>query len=152
MGCVCMHVFWFNVLSCVVFINPLSPSIHIQILQTDLHTFPLRISWENLIKDQGIFFLGDHFINSHNLSVDSVWILLGENWSWSLLGLKGLNCSWSCELLLFVAFLPSTFAMYMVLLSYGGWFAGNYVVSLIFTFHLHNELIPWYYSSLVKSN
>ena len=27
----------------VVF-NPLSPSIHIQILQTDLHTFPLRIS------------------------------------------------------------------------------------------------------------
>ena len=28
----------------------------------------------------------------------------------------------------FVAFLPSTFAMYMVLLSYGGWFAGNYVV------------------------
>ena len=24
--------------------NPLSPSIHIQILQTDLHTFPLRIS------------------------------------------------------------------------------------------------------------
>ena len=25
-------------------LNPLSPSIHIQILQTDLHTFPLRIS------------------------------------------------------------------------------------------------------------
>ena len=24
--------------------NPLSPSIHIQILQSDLHTFPLRIS------------------------------------------------------------------------------------------------------------
>ena len=37
--------------------NPLSPSIHIQILQTDLHTFPLRISWENLITDQGIFSL-----------------------------------------------------------------------------------------------
>ena len=36
------------------------------------------------------FYLGDHFINSHNLSVDNVWILLGENWSWSLLGLKGL--------------------------------------------------------------
>ena len=31
------------------------PSIHIQILQTDLHTFPLRISWENSIKHQGIF-------------------------------------------------------------------------------------------------
>ena len=31
------------------FVNPLSPSINIHILQTDLHTFPLRISWENLI-------------------------------------------------------------------------------------------------------
>ena len=35
--------------------NPLSPNINIQILQTDLHTFPLWISWENLITDQGIF-------------------------------------------------------------------------------------------------
>ena len=35
--------------------------------------------------------MGDHFINSHNLSLDSVWILLGENCSWSLLGLKGLR-------------------------------------------------------------
>ena len=34
--------------------------------------------------------MGDHFINSHNLSVDNVWILLGENSSWSLLGLKRL--------------------------------------------------------------
>ena len=25
-------------------VNPLSPNIHIQILQTDLHTFPHRIS------------------------------------------------------------------------------------------------------------
>ena len=35
--------------------------------------------------------MGDRFINSHNLSLDSVWILLGENCSWSLLGLKGLR-------------------------------------------------------------
>ena len=50
------------------FINPLSPNIHIQILQTDLYTFPWRISEENLIKDQSIFLLGDHFINySRNL-------------------------------------------------------------------------------------
>ena len=35
--------------------NPLSPNIHIPILQTDLHTFPSWMSWENLIKDQGIF-------------------------------------------------------------------------------------------------
>ena len=35
--------------------------------------------------------MGDHFIYSHNVSLDSVWILLGENYlSWSLLGLKGL--------------------------------------------------------------
>ena len=36
-------------------INPLRPNIHKQILQTNLHTLPLRISWENLVKDQ-IFF------------------------------------------------------------------------------------------------
>ena len=36
-------------------LNPLSPNIHIQILQTDLYTFPWRMSWENLIKDQSIF-------------------------------------------------------------------------------------------------
>ena len=35
--------------------NPLSPSIHKQILQTDLNTFPYRISWENLFQDQSIF-------------------------------------------------------------------------------------------------
>ena len=35
--------------------NPLSPGIHIEILQTDLHQFPQRISCENLIIDQGIF-------------------------------------------------------------------------------------------------
>ena len=32
-------------------------NIHIQILQTDLYTFLLRMSWDNLIKDQGIFSL-----------------------------------------------------------------------------------------------
>ena len=36
------------------------------------------------------FLLGDHFINSHN---HNIWILLGENWSWSQLGLKGLSSS-----------------------------------------------------------
>ena len=38
-------------------INPLSSNIHIQILQTNLHTFPLRICWEHLIADQSIFSL-----------------------------------------------------------------------------------------------
>ena len=36
-------------------VTPLSPNTHIQILQTDLHTFPSWMSWENLIKDQDIF-------------------------------------------------------------------------------------------------
>ena len=38
-----------------IVINHLSPNIHIQILQTDPHTFPNRISWGNLIADQSIF-------------------------------------------------------------------------------------------------
>ena len=33
-------------------INPQSPNAHIQILLSDHDTFPLRISCENLIKDQ----------------------------------------------------------------------------------------------------
>lgn len=45
-------------------------------------------------------------------------------------------------LLFFEAFLPSTFAMYMVLLSYGGWFAGNYAVSSFFFFH-QSVLVSW---------
>ena len=38
-----------------ILFNPLSPNIHIQILQTDLYTFPYRMSKENLINDQRIF-------------------------------------------------------------------------------------------------
>ena len=71
------------------YVNPLSPSIHMQILQTDLHTSTLRISWENLIKYHGIFFMVIILLILITLSLDSVWILLGENWCWTLLGLKG---------------------------------------------------------------
>ena len=69
-------------------INPLSPKflIHIQILQTDLHPFSLRISSENVIKDHRIFPLVIILIT---LSLDNVWILLGENCFWSLWHLKG---------------------------------------------------------------
>ena len=38
-------------------VNPLSPNIHMQILQTDLYTFPYRMSKENLIKDHLAFSL-----------------------------------------------------------------------------------------------
>ena len=43
----CVHVCAIRkraVVAVVSLINPLSPNIHIQILQTDLHTFPLRIT------------------------------------------------------------------------------------------------------------
>ena len=35
-------------------VNPLNPTIHVQILHTDVHTFPLRPRRENLIKDQSV--------------------------------------------------------------------------------------------------
>ena len=62
-----------------------------QILQTDLHTSPLTISWENLIKDQSIFSMVIILLILIALSLDSVWILLGETCCWSLLALKGLK-------------------------------------------------------------
>ncbi|XP_020605247.1 alpha-1,2-mannosyltransferase ALG9-like [Orbicella faveolata] len=45
------------------------------------------------------------------------------------------------------AFLPSTFAMYMVLLSYGGWFAGNYAVAVLAT--AAGALIGWPFSAIL---
>ena len=71
-------------------INPLSPNIHKQILQTDLYTFPYRICWEKLIKDQRFFFLWS-FDFLIDVALDILWVLLGENWCWLLLGLKGLK-------------------------------------------------------------
>ena len=40
---------------CKEILIPLSPNIHIQILQTDFHAFPLRICLENLMKDLRFF-------------------------------------------------------------------------------------------------
>ena len=48
------------------------------------------MSWENLIEDQGIFFLVIILLNSRDLSLDDVCIIsLRENLCWSPLGLKG---------------------------------------------------------------
>ena len=66
-------------------LNPLSPNIQVQILQSDLHTFPLRISWENLMKDQGIFSLVIILLILLTLPLENGWIMLGENWCWSLI-------------------------------------------------------------------
>ena len=46
-----------------------------------------------MIKDHGIFPLVIIFLILITLSLDNVWILLGENCFWSLLALKGLNAS-----------------------------------------------------------
>ena len=86
----------FNPSVSLVNINPLSPSIHIQILQTDLHTFPLRISWENLIKHQGILSFMIIFYILTTWSLDNVWTLLGENCCWSLLVyVKSMLLTWT---------------------------------------------------------
>ena len=88
-----------NKLEKINLINPLSPNIHLQILHTDLYTFPLRISWENLKKDQGIFTLVIILLILITFSFDNVWIFLGENWCWSALGLKGLmSMCWTVNL------------------------------------------------------
>ena len=76
--------------------NPLSPNIHIQILQTHLHTSLLTISWENLIKDQSIFSMVIILLILITLSLDSVWILVGETCCWPLSALKGLRAQIAC--------------------------------------------------------
>ena len=50
-----------------------------QILHTDLHTFPERISWENLIEDQSIFPLVIILLILITFPFDYVFLLLGEN-------------------------------------------------------------------------
>ena len=78
-------------LKSIMKVTNLSPNIQIQILLTDLHTFPSRINSENLIKDQSIFPLVIILPILITFSLDHVWILLGENWCWSLLRLKRLR-------------------------------------------------------------
>ena len=53
-------------------LNPLSPNIYMQNLETDLHTFPSRISWENLLKDHGSFSLEIILLILIILSLDNV--------------------------------------------------------------------------------
>ena len=49
-----------------LYINPLSPNIHIQFLQTDLYIL-LKIVLREYDKRSRYFLNVDHFINSHNL-------------------------------------------------------------------------------------
>ena len=60
------------------------PNIHLQILQTDLHTFPWRTSRENFIKDQSIFPWVIVLLILITFSLDYLLILLGEIYRSSL--------------------------------------------------------------------
>ena len=59
--------------------------------------FLKKNSWESLIIDQSIFFLVIILLTLMIISLGNIWILLGENWCWSLSGLKGLiKHSYAC--------------------------------------------------------
>ena len=79
----CTHV---HVLSKLTF-KPHYPHIN----SPDWYSYiSLEISWEILIKDQSIFFLVIIWLILVTISLSNICISLGENWWWSLLGLKGL--------------------------------------------------------------
>ena len=69
----------------MISLNSLSPDIHIQILQTDLHTFSKRIIKENLIKDQSISPLVILLSFLITFSLNYALILLREKGCWSQL-------------------------------------------------------------------
>ena len=85
-------LFYFN-------INHLRPNIQIQILQTDLHIFPYRISWANLFVDQGFSHQVMILLTLTTFSLNYLLMLFGENWLWSLLGPKGLSSLFFLQLL-----------------------------------------------------
>ena len=72
---------------------PLSPNSCIQILQTDLYTFPYWTTWENLKNGQSIFPLVIILSILLAYSLDWVLMMLGENnyWCLSPLALKRLR-------------------------------------------------------------
>ena len=66
------------------FVDPLSHKIHIQIVETDLHTFLLRTV--ERILDQSIVPLGINLVILIACTLVDLLMLLGENWCWSFLG------------------------------------------------------------------
>ena len=71
-----------------IFFHPISSNLHLQILQTDFHTFPYGISWKNLIKDQSSSPLAIILLFLITFHLDDMLILLTVIWCWSFLGLK----------------------------------------------------------------
>ena len=72
-------------------INPLMP----QYPQTNSPNWSLYISLRNELgeidKRSEIFLFVIIWLILIDVALDNLWILLGENWCWSLLGLKGLT-------------------------------------------------------------
>ena len=62
-----ISTYTFSRLITIYFLNPLSPNIHIQTLETGLYTIPYKDKLRAFDKRSKYFLLGDHFINSHNL-------------------------------------------------------------------------------------
>ena len=77
---------WAHRKSLITRFNLLSPKIHIQILQTDLNTFPPRISWENLVKDQSIFSFLTIFLVLITFSLTCEVIIVGREFMLITLG------------------------------------------------------------------
>ena len=73
------------------FLNRLSPKIHIQSLQTDLHLFLLRIVERIWFKIKAISLLVINLVTLITFTLDDLLMLVGENCCWSLLGPKGLT-------------------------------------------------------------
>ena len=84
--------------TCISSSNPFntrSPRAPISTYRWVLHVDHIRTffktSWENLLEDHSIFSLVIILLILITFSLDCVLTMSGENWFWSLLGLKGLT-------------------------------------------------------------
>ena len=57
----------FSRLIIIHLLTPLTPNIHIEIIQTGLYTIPYKDKLREFDKRSKHFLLGDHFTNSYNL-------------------------------------------------------------------------------------
>ena len=73
----------------VGFLILLSPDIHLQIINSP--NWSPYISLKNLLREFDKRSLVIILSTLITISLGNIWILLGENWCWSILGLKGLT-------------------------------------------------------------
>jgi len=79
-------------------LNPLIAKIQKQILQTDLHTFLIKNSWENLVQDQSILPWVIKLVILITFTLVDLLMLLGENWCCTLLAPKRLSLYFEARL------------------------------------------------------